>query len=213
MKKYLLIATLAITAVVVTSCKGCSSFTDSRDGQTYRMVKIGEQTWMAQNLNFQMGNSWCYDNAESNCQKYGRLYDWNTAMTACPKGWRLPTNEDWNNLIEAAGDENVAGRNLKSRAGWDLCLDLSTGSSINCDGNGTDEFDFSALPGGTHDPSSGSFNGVGGAGGWWTATESDSDYAYVRSIESVQSMGSLRFENVQELMISKDNGSSIRCVR
>jgi uncharacterized protein (TIGR02145 family) len=145
------------------------SFTDSRNGQTYRTVRIGDLSWMAQNLNFQTGSSWCYDNDESNCRKYGRLYDWNTAMTACPAGWHLPTNADWNNLVQAAGgDDMAAGGKLKSKSpAWD----------------GTDDFGFSALPGGSRG-TDGSFNVVGVDGVWWSATEGGPTVAWLRYMGS-----------------------------
>ena len=93
---------------------GGSSFTDSRDGKTYRTVVIGEKTWMAENLNFQTGNSWCYDNNNAHCNTYGRLYDWNTARNACPAGWRLSTRQDWTDLVNAVGGRSNAGTALKS---------------------------------------------------------------------------------------------------
>ena len=121
---------------------------DSRDGQTYKTVKIGNQWWMAQNLNYEASyGSYCYNLNTSNCTKYGRLYTWTSAMDThlivdgnrygiCPKGWHLPTQTEWNTLITAVGGESTAGMVLKSTSGWTGCE------------NGTDAFGFSALPAG-----------------------------------------------------------------
>jgi uncharacterized protein (TIGR02145 family) len=169
---------------------GNDSFTDSRDGQSYHTVKIGNLTWMAENLNFQTGNSWCYDNDDGNCQKFGRLYDWNTAMTACPAGWRLPTRADWNRLVKVAGDNNTAGTKLKSRSpDWD----------------GTDDFGFSALPGGIRD-TDGGFLFVGSGGGWWSAMEYDASNAWIHGMDS-------DFSGVYWGHRSKNDGFSLCCVQ
>jgi uncharacterized repeat protein (TIGR02543 family) len=75
-------------------------------GQAYRTVVIGGKTWVAENLNYDTANnvgSWCYDYSPDSCGKYGRLYNWNTAMAACPAGWHLPTREEWGGLASAAG--------------------------------------------------------------------------------------------------------------
>ena len=63
--------------------------TDVRDGKTYQTVTLGDQTWFAQDLNYETGNSWCYKDDAANCEAYGRLYDWETALTACPAGWHI----------------------------------------------------------------------------------------------------------------------------
>jgi len=142
-------------------------FTDSRDGKSYKIIKIGSQTWFAENLNYEASDSKCYGNDPSNCQKYGRLYDWNTALKSCPSGWHLPSNEEWDELYHfvdgTSGAKNLyksetAGKLLKATNGW------------NSDGNGTDGFGFSALPGG-YGNSYGDFSIVGNHGYWWSANE------------------------------------------
>ena len=169
-----------------------SRFTDPRDRQTYRTVKIGNQTWMAQNLNYETGNSWCYDNAPSNCQQYGRLYDWETAKTACPSGWHTPTNDEWDVLVNTVGGEDSAGILLKSKTDW-----LGNG-------NGSDNYGFSALPGGCYYGWS-SFNRVGYNGLWWTATEYSSTNAYNRLMNDNDA-------DVASNYLSKTFGYSLRCV-
>jgi uncharacterized protein (TIGR02145 family) len=169
-------------------------FTDLRDGQKYRTVKMPDgKIWMAENLNYETDNSWCYDNADSNCTKYGRLYTWDDAMDACPTGWHLPSRSEWNNLESAVGSN--AGKKLKSKTGW------------NSGGNGTDDYGFSALPGGFRGylDHGGSFVYAGSDGKWWSATESDGSYAYNRNMY-------YNYDRVYEGNLYKSDGYSVRCV-
>jgi uncharacterized protein (TIGR02145 family) len=168
-------------------------FTDERDGRKYRTVKIGDQLWMAENLNYKTGNSWCYGNDDSNSKNYGRLYNWDTAMTACPAGWRLPTGQEWDKLITEVGGSSVAGKFLKAASGWSN------------NGVGTDDYRFSALPGGFRVTNS-NFDGVGNYGNWWTATEYDGDNAYMRGMHYFHS-------NVGEGRFNKGCGFSVRYVK
>jgi uncharacterized protein (TIGR02145 family) len=176
------------------------TFTDERDERTYKTVKMPDgKVWMAQNLNYkpESGNSWCYDNDESIGEKYGRLYDWDTAMAVSPLGWHLPSQQEWNDLILAVGDTNLTGKKLKAKNGWD---DYYDGSS----GNGSDDFGFSALPGG-YLISDDYFEEAGKEGCWWTATEHPDGYVYY------QEMG-FYFDNVCECGRVKGYGCSVRCV-
>jgi len=165
-------------------------FTDPRNGKKYLTVKIGDKTWMAENLNYKTSSSWCYDDDEFNCDKYGRLYDWNTAKSVCPIGWHLPSRQEWVDLFNMAGSGGIACKRLKSSDGWDE------------GGNGTDDFGWSALPGGYRSSGS-SFRNIGTIGYWWTDTEYGNVYAYR------QIMG---YDYVNENSDYKSSGHSVRCV-
>jgi len=145
----------AATAAAAAAAKKVS-FADARDKKNYKSIKIDSQTWMAENLNYAAEGSKCYENNESNCQKWGRLYNWETAMKVCPKGWHLPSENEFEVLRKAVGD----GANIKLKAinGWDY-------------NNGTDIFGFSALPGGgVNSMWPNKFNDGGQYGYWWSST-------------------------------------------
>jgi uncharacterized protein (TIGR02145 family)/uncharacterized repeat protein (TIGR02543 family) len=190
------------------------------DGQKYKIVTIGGKKWVAKNLNYQpaSGNSWCYENSTDNCNKYGRLYDWATAMNidtsynrktwggsdvkrqgVCPSGWHLPSRAEWSMLTNYVGE--TSGTMLKSSSGWNSYIS----GSVTYSGNGTDDFGFSAMPGGSRDYVDGSFGGAGGNGLWWTATEFISITATTWSIHN-------NFQSVGENYTDKRYGLSVRCL-
>ena len=173
--------------------------TDSRDGQSYRTVTIGSQTWMAENLNYKTANSYCYDNNAGNCIKYGRLYTWNAAKTACPSGWHLPTQAEMKTLIATVGGANDAS-SLKSTSGWKEYFRES--------GNGTDDFSFSALPAGDRD-TSGKFYYEGTDAFFWSSTEDpiSNNKAYFMNLYYYNGDGAMLVND------SKDYGASVRCVK
>jgi uncharacterized protein (TIGR02145 family) len=124
---------------------------DNRDGQSYETVKIGSQTWMAENLNYEANSSVIND-------KYGSLYDWETAKAACPSGWHLPSATEWKVLILFAGGEDVAGKHLKAKSSWG--------------NNGQDTYGFAAL-------GLGDYYGWGEGDCWWTASRENNSVYYM----------------------------------
>jgi len=162
--------------------------TDNRNNppQTYKTVVIGTQTWMAENLNYAVseskcgnGNSYSDNNTEA-CNTYGRLYDWTTAMNGatssidvpsgvrgvCPAGWHLPSYAEWEELIASVGYNNN-GKKLKATSGW------KWNSDNDANGNGTDDYGFSALPGGSGFVNV--FHHDLGYGYWWSSSIWDID--------------------------------------
>jgi len=116
MKKKTLLLTIAFFPIVLSlSAQEKGTFTDSRDGKTYKTVKIGTQTWTAENLAFKSNNGcWAYDDEVANAAIYGYLYNWETAKAACPKGWHLPSVEEWTILVNYLGGDSIAGGKLKA---------------------------------------------------------------------------------------------------
>ncbi len=157
---------LAFMIVAInTTAQQTGSFTDSRDGKTYKTVTIGKQTWMAQDLNYRASSgSWCYEGDDSgNCDKLDRrLYNWKAAMESCPVGWHLPSADEWTELINYLGGNDVAGGKLKAKKGW---MDSNTSA--------TNSSSFSALPGGYRNYG-GVFGGASTEGYWWSSTERSS---------------------------------------
>lgn len=183
------------------------SLTDTRGGisKTYKTVKIGNQWWMAENLAYNVGDGcWAYDNDETNVATYGRLYNVEAAEKACPSGWHLPTDTEWMQLEivigmskSEAGDIDDRGTNegtkLKATSGWKNT------------GNGTDDYGFSALPGGAR-YTTGNFHSIGDLGTWWSANETSNSGAWSRTLYSIDTKVYRNFYYV-------NLGFSVRCVR
>lgn len=195
--------------------------TDARDGRSYATVVIGEQTWMAQNLNYDYNagtlKSFCYENDTAYCAVYGRLYTWSAAMDAkakfsttgqgcgsgamctvsgnvrgaCPEGWHLPSRNEFLALHNYVGGVDVAGKVLKATFGWES------------EGNGSDSFGFSALPAGRY------YNGfieIGLYGHFWSSTEYDESTARAQGLD--YSAPDVNLGNY-----SKNDALSVRCLK
>ena len=204
----LFVGTLALSAMLAACVDGSvyGTLTDTRAVKTYKTVKIGAQTWMAENLNYETGNSYCYDNNASNCTKYGRLYTWAAAQNACPDGWHLPSKAEFETLLEAVGGVQdsedywlwqEAGKKLKSTRGWNEYEGES--------GNGTDSFGFSALPAG-YWLSGGGYLDEGGNEAFWGSSEDDSGNAILMGLFYSNGGAYLDYDG-------KDGGFSVRCLK
>lgn len=210
------------------------SVKDDRDGQIYKTVKIGDQWWMAQNLNYEMENSFCAD--DSSCAKYGRLYTWGAVMDSaaqwseggkgcgvnsdcspsfpvrgvCPSGWHVPSRDEWINLRAAIIEYGPDAKALKSTDGWiggwvNMGGGVVAYDSLGVNGKGTDSFGFTALPAGYWDGSA--FRDDGLATYFWSSSEKEYEKTvHARYLTVV--MNNSMMEG-----LSKSKGLSLRCVK
>jgi len=206
-----------------------SSFTDSRDMQSYTTVQIGTQCWMSENLNIgtmingnlsQINNStiekYCYSNNTGNCNTYGGLYQWNEMMQyvttegvqgICPTGWHLPTDDEWKTLEMYLGMTQV-------EADADAWRGTNEGDKLKESGTvhwqfpnmgATNSSGFTALPGGMRG-SSGSFIYLSSNGFWWSSTESSGTDAWYRILKYDKGQ-------VGRYHYYKTYGRSVRCLK
>ena len=192
---------------------------DSRDNQIYKTVKIGSQTWMAENLNYNIENSYCYNDSSKYCAVYGCLYTWAAAMDSigswstngkgcgysnncsptypvrgvCPSGWHLPTMAEFQMLIAAVGGESAAGKALRSTSGW-------------FNSNGSDDYFFTALPGGYMVVDSYKYESM--IAYFWSSTEMGKFSAYRMALYGGKSYAAL-----EDAVRKDDIWISVRCVK
>jgi len=203
-------------------------FTDPRDEQIYTTVQIGDQCWMAENLSIgtmiigteEMTDNgviekYCYDNDPSNCETYGGLYQWNETMQytttqaiqgICPSDWHLPSDDEWNILEGTVDSQYPVGDPVWNGSGWrgyDVGVKLKSTTSWYSGGNGTNDFGFTALPGGSL--SDGYFHVLTESGYFWSSSEGSSTYAWYRC---------LKYDNdeVFRYNYDKNHGRSVRCL-
>jgi len=190
---------LAAAAVITAVCLSdgvelaTGTLTDSRNGRTYGTMKAGAKTWMTDNINIETGNSWCYDNDTSSCYAYGRLYDWETAKTVCPQGWRLPTIKEWGVFLKAVNDKDAAYKRARAK-----------------ESNDDDADNYPNLPlilGGGHYRIGGEYANIGGYSYWWAAAEKSNQYAaYYRYVNYGN-------ENIADNFDLREYGFSVRCLK
>jgi uncharacterized protein (TIGR02145 family) len=218
--RYLTIAVLISSFIALNTNAQTPTTVKDIDGFEYKIIRLGGQTWMAQNLNvtrFRNGDpimeattpeewkkadmeripAWCYyENDPANGPAYGKLYNW-YAITdprgLAPEKWRVPNSEEWNRLITNLGKNERAGDQLKDVSGWKNM------------GNGNNKSGFKALPGGNRS-ASGTFQSVRLWGYWWTSEEHASETAIGYDL------GFSR-KKVNRFAFRKGHGFSVRCVR
>jgi uncharacterized protein (TIGR02145 family) len=212
--------TTMIPPLQFSTSKTYGSLTDA-DGNVYKTIQIGSQTWMAENLRatkysdgtsipegeafnnewsslVSPGYSWLYWNDETFKSVYGALYNWYTVNTSklCPTGWHVPNDTEWKTLTNLLGGESIAGVKLKEMGTnhWDT---PNTGA--------TNETGFTAIPGGNI-YSNGSGMNIGSLGGWWSSTLSNTTNAWSRLLYNTDGI-------VHSLSYDKRYGFSVRCLK
>lgn len=214
MKKFFLTTILAIIPL----CAQTSTFIDERDGQVYKIVSIGKQQWMAENLKYKVSNSYCLEGKQTNCDVLGRLYTWEVAQQVCPEGFHLPSKEEYKSLNDFVNGNNHCESvpfSLKSSQGWGSKRDNHYSDDetyhdhrLHCYDDeydiNPDRFGFSALPG-RYRNSDGQYLRTSFAAYFWTSTPESKFNAYSRIINSSSIFA--------EKSLDKKNALSIRCLK
>ena len=182
------------------------SFTDPRDGQTYRTIKVEGREWFAQNVNYEVpGHSWCYEDKENYCTRSGKLYDLEGARKACPEGWHLPRDREWMDMLvgltkcyEGVDKCGKFAEKMKATTGWH-------------GGGGTDEYGFSVYSSGYRKvigKSTVRYEEMGEYAGFWSAQNGRNETIWLWS------MGRMSDQMVRQLVPnnSKNNAYSVRCI-
>lgn len=180
------------------AAQASGTFTDSRDERSYKWIKIGDQTWMAENLSYKPeSEGWfIYDNKEENYNQYGCLYTWETAKNVCPAGWHLPDQNNLRELFTYIGRN--AGSKLKAKHGWLL------------NGNGNDQYGFAALPAGKH--SQDKFTDIEYLGFWWTATKQALP-SHIKREEAIMLYLSCSLDSAYAVPQTTHVALSVRCLK
>jgi uncharacterized protein (TIGR02145 family) len=200
-------------------------------GQIYNTVLIGDQCWMAENLNIgeridgteEMTDNgyiekYCYNDDPANCENYGGLYQWDEMMQyttnigvqgICPVGWHIPSDDEWKVLEGNVDSQYPVGDPVWNNTGWrglDVGENLKSTSGWSSSGNGTNLYGFGALPGGALIPN-GSFYSLGDYGYLWS---SNSNYAtaWFRHLANEFDSSSRGIS----LVLDKNSGLSVRCL-
>lgn len=192
--------------------------TDARDNQTYQTVTLGDQTWLAQDLNYETGDSRCYNDDPANCDTYGRLYDWDLALTACPSGWHLPSDAEWSTLITHLDPDAVPPSDTKivEESLWAGGMLKATGNLRDATGlwnypnvGATNASQFSAVPGGVcYDD--GSCDVMGRHAIYWTATENEDSKVWFRVLD--YGLKSFYRAEEEQWSMERETMLQVRCV-
>ena len=180
MRNFLVLSSL----ILFTFSIQAQSIKDKRDGKIYATVKIGSQVWMAENLNYKTSGSYCFDDEAINCDSFGRLYTWKTALNACPAGWKIPSKDDFLELLSHNGGKDVAGAKLVEggKSGFN--------AKFAGDYTGDDEFYF----------------GKGENTSFWTPTKANVEDAFTMAIHK-------NGYNIAVYGNLFQNGYSVRCIQ
>ena len=198
MKNKSLLMTIIILGIEMSSvAQVTGTYTDSRDGNVYKTVTIGSQTWMAENVAHKTENGcWAYNNDQDNVKTYGYLYNWDSAKKACPPGWHLSSKDEWSALSAYLGGEFVAAGKLKEAGTNHWQKPVS---------EPTNETGFTALPGGFRNEKT-EFYDLGYMCFYWCSSEENTEKAHHILIYSHTTHVTISY-------IEKNYGFSVRCVK